>query len=74
MREIMAERGSWRGSAAELWRAGAHSSHDLLSERLAGPKIPANSAGRLRRAQAFLRALGTDIAFSAGRPGRKQDH
>jgi len=31
VRDIMAERSSWTGSAAELWRAGAYrSSHDLL--------------------------------------------
>jgi hypothetical protein len=45
-----------------------------LSERTGWPKNPRELAGPLRRAQAFLRALGTDIAFSAGRPGRKQDH
>jgi hypothetical protein len=71
VREIMAERGSWTGSAAELWRADAHrSSHDLFSERTGWPKNPRALAGRLRRAQTFLRALGIHIAFSReGRAG-----
>jgi hypothetical protein len=65
VRDIMSERNSWTGSAAELWRAGAHrSSHDLLNERTGWPKSPRALAGRLRRAQTFLRALGIDIAFS----------
>jgi hypothetical protein len=73
VRDIMAERGSWTGSAAELWRAGAHrTSHDLLSERTGWPKNPRALAGGLRRAQTFLRALGIDIAFSReGRAGSR---
>src|SRR5262245_18167961 len=71
VRGIMAERNWWTGSAAELWRAGAHrSSHDLLSERTGWPKNPLALAGRLRRAMTFLRALVVDIAFSReGRAG-----
>src|SRR5215813_175531 len=73
VRDIMAERNSWTGSAAELWRAGAHrSSHDLLNEHTGWPKSPRALAGRLRRAQTFSRALGIDIAFSReGRAGRR---
>jgi hypothetical protein len=72
VRDIMAERSSWTGSAAELWRADADSSHDLLSERTGWPKSPRALAGRLRRAQTFLRALGIDIAFSReGRAGSR---
>jgi hypothetical protein len=73
VRDIMAERNSWTGSAAELWRAGAHrSSHDHMSERTGWPKSPRALAGRLRRAQTFLRALGIDIAFSReGRAGSR---
>jgi hypothetical protein len=72
MRDIMAERTSWAGSAAELWRADAHrSNRDLLIERTGWPKNPRAFAGRLRRAQTFLRALCIDIAFSReGRTGR----
>ena len=73
VRDIMAERSSWAGSAAELWRADAHrSSHDLLSERTGWPKNARALAGRLRRAQTFLRALGIDITFSReGRAGSR---
>ena len=69
VRDIMAECGSWTGSAAKLWRAGAHrSSH----ERDGWPKNPRALAGRLRRAQTFLRTLGIDIAFSReGRAGSR---
>ena len=69
----MAERSSWTGSAAELWRADAHrSNHDLLGERTGWPKNARALAGRLRRAQTFLRALGIDIAFSReGRAGSR---
>ena len=59
-REMMAERTSWTGSAADLLRA--------YTERSSGgtgwPTNPRALAGRLRRAQTFLRALGIDIAFS----------
>src|SRR5262249_9356990 len=73
VRDIMAERNSWTGSAAELWRAGAHrSNHDLLSEGIGWPKNPRALAGRLRRAQTFLRTLGIDITFSReGRAGSR---
>ena len=36
----------------------------FLSERTGWPKSPRALAGRLRRAQTFLRALGIDTAFS----------
>jgi hypothetical protein len=73
VRDLMADRNSWTGSAAELWRAGApRSGHDHLSERTGWPKTPRALAGRLRRAQTFLRALGIDVAFSReGRAGSR---
>ena len=73
VRDILAVRGSWAGSAGDLLRADAHrSSHDLLSERTGWPKTPRALAGRLRRAQTFLRALGIDITFSReGRAGSR---
>jgi hypothetical protein len=65
----MAERSSWTGSAADLLRAGAHRSSDGISRGSAGwPKNPRALAGRLRRAQTFLRTLGIEVAF--GREGR----
>ena len=73
VREIMAERSSWTGSAADLLRAGADRSRDGISRASTGwPKNPRALAGRLRRAQTFLRALGIEIAFSReGRAGSR---
>ena len=52
VREIMAERSSWTGSAADLLRAGADRSRDDVSRGSPGwPKNPRALAGRLRRAQ-----------------------
>ena len=73
VRELMAERGSWRGSAADLLRVGADRSSDGIARGGAGwPKNPRALAGRLRRAQTFLRALGIEVAFSReGRAGSR---
>jgi hypothetical protein len=73
VREIMAERGSWTGSAADLLRAGADYGSDGTARKNTGwPKNPRALAGRLRRAQTFLRALGIDIKFSReGRAGNR---
>jgi hypothetical protein len=60
VREIMADRAQWTGSASDLLQVGAN--------RPGWPKSPRALAGRLRRAQAFLRTLGIEIAF--GREGR----
>jgi hypothetical protein len=69
VREIMAGRGSWTGTAADLLRAGAGCTTEGISSNNAGwPKNPRAFAGRLRRAQAFLRVLGIEITFS--REGR----
>ena len=67
VREIMAERSAWIGTAADLLRAGTdRGSHG--SNNIGWPKNPRALAGRLRRAQTFLRALGITVAF--GREGR----
>jgi hypothetical protein len=71
VREIMAERSSWIGSAADLLRVGAASNCELSRDSAGWPKNPRALAGRLRRAQTFLRALGIDITFS--REGRAGD-
>ena len=69
IREIMAERTMWTGSASDLLRVGADGSGGDVSRVGAGwPKSPRALAGRLRRAQTPLRALGIDITF--GREGR----
>src|SRR5262249_41587134 len=71
VRQIMTNRSRWTGSASDLLRAGA----DLTALGLpsgAWPKTPRALAGRLRRAQSFLRVLGIDIAFSReGRSGSR---
>ena len=73
VREIMTERSSWTGSAADLLRAGADRSGGGISRDSTGwPKNPRALAGRLRRAQTFLRVLGIDITFSReGRAGSR---
>ena len=54
-----------RGTAVDLLRVGTGRSWDGRSDSPTGwPKNPRALAGRLRRAQTFLRALGIDIAFS----------
>jgi hypothetical protein len=60
VRELMAERGQWAGSASDLLQVGIN--------RSGWPKSPRALAGRLRRAQPCLRTLGIEIAF--GREGR----
>jgi hypothetical protein len=66
VQELMAERSSWTGSAADLLRASVQcSSHPGDSTGRSNPRA---LAGRLRRAQTFLRTLGIDISF--GREGR----
>jgi hypothetical protein len=65
----MAQRGSWTGSATDLLRAGAApGSEGNWRGRADWPKNPPAFAGRLRRAQTLLRALGIEVAF--GREGR----
>lgn len=72
VRDLMAERSTWAGSASDLLQAGTDARGKAAvggSAMSAGwPKNPRAFAGRLRRAQTFLRALGIEIAF--GREGR----
>jgi hypothetical protein len=63
VREIVALRKSWIGTAAELLSLGAGCSGDRLSWR-SWPKNPRALAGRLRRAQTALRSLDIDIVFT----------
>jgi hypothetical protein len=73
VQEIMATRNAWTGSATDLLRAGAGLNDDGVTRGNAGwPTSPRALAGRLRRAQTVLRAVGIDIAFSReGRAGRR---
>jgi hypothetical protein len=69
VREIMADRRTWIGSASDLLRAGADRTGESSKSLSAGwPKSPRALAGRLRRAQTFLRTLGIEMTF--GREGR----
>src|SRR5690349_9154125 len=72
IREIMAARSAWAGTAGELLHlAETEESKDGVSTGGARwPKNPRALAGRLRRAQTPLRSLGIEIAFSReGRAG-----
>ena len=69
MREIMADRAQWSGSASDLLQAGINvAGNPMVGNRSGWPKNPRVLAGRLRRAQTSLRALGIEILFS--REGR----
>jgi hypothetical protein len=71
VRELMSERNSWTGSAADLLRINVeHTSQ--TGDNTSWPKNPRALAGHLRRAQTFLRALGIEITFSReGRAGSR---
>jgi hypothetical protein len=64
VRAIMVDRPVWTGSASDLLRLCAESARDDLSRGTAWAKNPRALAGRLRRAQTFLRTLGIEITFS----------
>jgi CoA-transferase family III len=59
VREIMADRAQWTGSASDLLQVGTN--------RSGWPKSPRALAGRLRRAQSLLRTLGIEIVFGRER-------
>jgi hypothetical protein len=73
VRTLMAEQNTWMGNATDLLRAGSDFiNSDPLTRCTDWPENPRALAGRLRRAQTFLRALGIDIAFSReGRAGNR---
>jgi hypothetical protein len=73
VRTIMANRRMWMGSASDLLRAGADSPADGLSTGGTGwLKNPRALAGRLRRAQTFLRTMGIEMTFRReGRGGAR---
>jgi hypothetical protein len=61
--EIMAERSDWTGSASDLLHVGR-----ARRGNADWPRTPRALAGRLRRAQTFLRTLGIEIVFSGEGP------
>jgi hypothetical protein len=62
--DVMANRNRWSGTASDLLRTGAE---NAARPGIGWPKSPRALAGRLRRAQTPLRALGIEITF--GREG-----
>jgi hypothetical protein len=70
VREMMADREQWTGSASDLLQVGINGGGNAMAAwtRSGWPKSPRALAGRLRRAQTPLRALGIEIVF--GREGR----
>jgi hypothetical protein len=69
VRHLMTETSEWTGSASDLLRAGlALEEAAPYRGRADWPKTPRALAGRLRRAQTFLRTLGVEIRFA--REGR----
>jgi hypothetical protein len=71
VRGLMAGRSAWTGSAADLLRAVRFRGCRALEEKRRLAKNTA-SAGRLRRAQTFLRMLGIEVRFSRdGRAGTR---
>jgi hypothetical protein len=68
VRDIMRERTVWTGTASDLLSFGTNFTGKSAPWRAAEwPKSPRALAGRLRRAQTALRALGIEITF--GREG-----
>jgi hypothetical protein len=72
LRAIMADPPVWTGSASDLLRLCGEGARDDSSRGIAWAKNPRPLAGRLRRAQTFLRTLGIEITFSReGRTGTR---
>jgi hypothetical protein len=68
IRTIMSQQHMWMGTASDLLRLCADSTREDASMVPPWAKNPRAVAGRLRRAQTFLRMLDIEIAF--GREGR----
>jgi hypothetical protein len=64
VREIMTERSSWSGTAADLLHIGVDPAHSGADARW--PKNLHALAGRLRRAQTFLRVIACSREGHAG--------
>ena len=70
VRELMADRAQWTGSASDLLQVGIIVGGNAMAAwtRSGWPKNSRALAGRLRRVQTLLRTLGIEIVF--GREGR----
>ena len=73
VRDMMANRNQWVGTASDfLLAADKLQRQEALIRRPDWPRTPRALAGRLRRAQPSLRALGIDIGFfRQGRAGSR---
>src|SRR5882672_9306378 len=73
VRELMVRRDRWTGTASDFLRAADNLQRDEVSIRRPDwPRTPRALAGRLRRAQTSLRAVGIEIAFQReGRMGSR---
>jgi hypothetical protein len=72
VREIMAGRSTWTGTATDLLLARIAAAKDVPDRTGGWPKNPRALAGRLRRCQTSLRTVGIDIAFiREGRTGSR---
>src|ERR1700746_2115431 len=69
----MVNRTMWTGSASDLLRLCAEHARTDISRATAWARNPRALAGRLRRAQTFLRTLGIEVTFSReGRAGTRK--
>jgi hypothetical protein len=72
IRAMMANRTIWTGSASDLLLLCSEGAREGNSSGSSSAKNPRALAGRLRRAQTFLRTLGIEITFSReGRTGSR---
>jgi hypothetical protein len=72
IRAIMAKRTIWTGSASDLLVLCSQDAREGISSGSGWAKNPRAIAGRLRRAQTFLRNLGIEITFwREGRTGSR---
>jgi hypothetical protein len=72
IRAMMANRTMWTGSASDLLLLCSEGAREDNSSGSSWAKNPRALAGRLRRAQTFLRTLGIEITFSReGRTGSR---
>ena len=73
VRDMMANRNQWAGTASDfLFAADKLQRQEASMRRPDWPRTPRALAGRLRRAQTSLRALGIEIAFQhEGREGSR---
>jgi hypothetical protein len=72
VRTIVGERSNWTGTASDLLRLCAQQAHADVSMSPPWARNPRSLAGRLRRAQTFLRMLDIEIVFCReGRSGAR---